>query len=158
MIVIADTSPINYLVLIEAIEVLPELFGEVIIPQAVFVELNHPKASQTVRNFIADKPKWLKVVNVNVPPNSGLENLDYGEREAIYLAELQKADLVVIDERKGFQEAERRNLIVVGTLFVLESAAENGLLDLKEAIEKLKKTSFRIAPKILEEILDRFYK
>jgi len=54
-----------------------------------------------------------------------------------------------------YTEAVKRNLPVVGTLFVLELAAENNLLDLSKAIEKLRQTSFRVSPKLLTEILER---
>ena len=50
MVVIADTSPLNYLVLIEQAEVLPNLFGAVVIPQSVLEELRHPSAPQAVRS------------------------------------------------------------------------------------------------------------
>lgn len=58
-VVVADTTPLNYLVLIERIEVLHLLFGEVIIPEAVLTELRHPKAPIAVT-------AWLQ----NLPPGS----------------------------------------------------------------------------------------
>lgn len=155
MIVIADTSPINYLLLIDAIDILPQLFGEVTIPRAVFTELKHEKASSAVREFTTHSPDWLKIVSIQVPSGSGLEKLDYGEQEAIYLAERINADLLIIDERKGFREARDRNLRAVGTLFVLEQAAENGLVDLAKAFEKLEQTNFYVSPELLREILGR---
>lgn len=155
MIVIADTSPINYLILIEALDVLPRLFGEITIPEAVFIELKNEKASAKIRAFTEEPPDWLRIVSVEVPPGSGLEKLDYGEREAIYLAERDKADLLIIDDRKGFKAAVARNLLPVGTLFVLEQAAEAGLVDLAEAFGKLEKTNFYVSSELLREILER---
>ena len=38
MIVISDTSPLNYLILIECIDVLPQLYGRVVIPEGVLAE------------------------------------------------------------------------------------------------------------------------
>ena len=52
MIVVADTSPLNYLVLIDEVDLLPALFGEVLIPQAVFQELKHPKTPAKVQQWI----------------------------------------------------------------------------------------------------------
>ncbi|HZL56025.1 MAG TPA: hypothetical protein VFC21_03025 [Bryobacteraceae bacterium] len=54
--VIADTSPINYLLLIGYIHILPALFDRVILPALVRDELNHPKAPLAVRNWIAAPP------------------------------------------------------------------------------------------------------
>lgn len=155
MIVIADTSPINYLVVIGEIDILPKLFVEVIIPQAVFDELNHEQAPTIVRDFINRKFSWLKIRKTEKSAESGLEKLGRGERQAIILAEKLKPDFLIIDERAGYTEAIKRNLPVVGTLFILELAAENNLLDLSEAIGSLKQTSFRVSPKILQEILER---
>jgi predicted nucleic acid-binding protein len=42
MVVVADTSPINYLILIDQIEILPRLYAGVIIPSAILEELKHP--------------------------------------------------------------------------------------------------------------------
>ncbi len=153
MIVIADTSPINYLILIEAIDILPKLFGDVIVPRAVYNELNHVKAPEDVKYFIANLPVWLRIEDVDLPSDTGFDDLDYGEREAIYLAEQIKADLLLIDEKKGFKVARERELNAVGTLFILEQAAKRKIIDLAEAFEKLRKTSFHISPILLDEIL-----
>ena len=59
--VIADTGPINYLVLIGNIDLLPVLFEKVILPSAVQAELTDPDAPPSVRNWIADPPAWLDV-------------------------------------------------------------------------------------------------
>lgn len=155
MIVIADTSPINYLIVIGEIDILPILFEDVIIPQAVFDELSHEKASIIVNDFIANKPPWLKVETVEISTDAELAKLGRGEREAIILAEKLKVDFLVIDERAGYTEAIRRNLPAVGTLFILELAAKDNLLDLRTSVERLVKTSFRISPNVIKKILDR---
>jgi predicted nucleic acid-binding protein len=86
MIVVADTSPLNYLVLIDEINLLPAIFGQVLLPQAVFQELGHPKTSPRVRQWVADLPAWLEVRTVVSVADAGLLRLDPGEREAIQLA------------------------------------------------------------------------
>ena len=62
MIVVSDTSPINYLLLIELIDVLPRLFGRVIIPQAVFAELGSHAAPQPVHEWASNLPDWLRFI------------------------------------------------------------------------------------------------
>ena len=52
MIIVSDTSPINYLVLIGEIEVLQKLAGQVIIPQAVYRELQDPHTPQQVKDWL----------------------------------------------------------------------------------------------------------
>jgi hypothetical protein len=75
-----------------------------------------------------DPTRWLQPRQIAVPPNPGLTERDPGEREAIALAEALRADALIIDE-KGRREAERRKLRVIGTVRVLDDAAEAGLLD-----------------------------
>jgi len=86
MIVVADTSPLNYLLLIEEINLLPAIFGHVLLPPAVLHELQHPKASPIVRQWAASLPMWLEVRPVAPAVIPELMALDAGEREAIQLA------------------------------------------------------------------------
>ena len=153
MIVISDTSPLNYLILIDYQDVLPTLFGQIIIPQAVLNELQHAKTPEKIKNWIATKPTWLEVRNVRVSPINKLENLDYGEREAIFLAEELGADAILIDEKDGRREAAKLGFITIGTLSVLDRAAETGLISFTEAIDKLRKTPFREPKQIVEALL-----
>jgi predicted nucleic acid-binding protein len=114
MIVVADTTPLRYLVVIERQHLLPALYGRVLIPPAVADELNHENAPAVVRAWLAAQPSWLEIRR----PIHALEpavDLDNGEQEAIALAEEVAADLLLIDEWDGRMEAERRHLRVVGT-------------------------------------------
>ncbi len=54
MIIISDTSPINYLVLIDEADLLEKLYQSIIIPSSVFAELNHHKTSLKVRNWLKE--------------------------------------------------------------------------------------------------------
>lgn len=83
MIVISDTSPINYLILIGEIDILEELFGRVIIPRAVFSELQHSKAPQPVKEWIANAASWLEVKQADASVFSPSKRIGDGEREAI---------------------------------------------------------------------------
>jgi predicted nucleic acid-binding protein len=60
-VVVADTGPLNYLVLIDAIDVLPKLFDKIIIPRAVCDELLHKGTSEAVRAWMAQDRSWLEV-------------------------------------------------------------------------------------------------
>ena len=151
MIVISDTSPIHYLVLIDAIDVLPSLFGEVLIPTAAHGELLHAHAPLPVRQWAATPPPWLTISpTLNVNPQLPL---GIGEAEAISLAEEMSASLVLMDDRRARREAEARGLAVAGTIAVLEHAAKRNLLQLATAIGKLRQTNFHIAEEILQRAL-----
>jgi len=155
MIVVADTSPICYLLLINCIELLPQLYNQVLIPQAVQQELADRRSPMVVRDWINQPPGWLVIQTVSPLGLDELDNLDPGERAAIMLAEQQGADLVVIDERLGRQVAVSRGLRVTGVLGVLDEAARQNLVDFSEVIARLQQTSFRANSALIQSLLQQ---
>ena len=155
MIVIADTTPLNYLCLIGRQELLHQLFGQVIIPQAVFDELCANKTPDVVRQWVASRPLWIEVKSVTLLPDLTLMRLDLGERQAILLAQELHADLLIADDRAARNEATKRNLPAAGTLGVLELAAEKGLIDFPQILIQLKQTSFYISESLEELFVER---
>lgn len=153
MIVVSDTSPINYLVLIGEIELLFHLFGKVIIPKAVLDESRKQGTPETVKDWANHYPDWLKIQNAAQIDRT--INLGAGERETISLAKEINADLVLIDDRKARKAAIERGLNVAGTINILESASKSGLVDLPTVFQKLQQTNFRIAPVLIVKILKR---
>ena len=123
MIVVADTSPLNDLILIGNIDLLPALYKLVVIPPAVREELSHKDAPAAVRQWIADQPLWLQVREPLSLPGLLSPNLDSGEREAICVALDTKPHLILIDEAAGREAAESVDLPVIGTLGVLTAAS-----------------------------------
>lgn len=151
MIVIADTSCICYLILLDCIELLPQLYGGVTIPNAVYLELQAPNAPTQVRQWIQNYPQWLTVKSVEIPIDSELKKLDPGETEAIILAERLQADLLIVDDRFARIIARKRGLTITGLLGVLYDAALSGKIDLAKKFEALRNTSFFVNPKLLVE-------
>jgi predicted nucleic acid-binding protein len=150
--VVADTSPLNYLILISETGVLPALFTTVFVPPAVAAELNHPKASEKVRQWIAAPPQWIQ----QRQPLSVLETagLGAGERQAIALAEEIRADTVLIDDGAARRFASNRGLRVLGVVGLLELAASEGLCDLAACFARLQQTNFRVDRNLLAEVLE----
>jgi len=152
--VISDTSPLRYLVLIGAADLLPAIYTEVLIPQAVADELNQPATPDSVQHWFANRPAWLEVVPLTAPSTSlPLPDLGSGEHDAILLALHLKADLLLMDDREGVEEARRLSLTVTGTLGVLDRAAERGLIELAAVFARLRQTNFRIDPSLLDRLL-----
>jgi predicted nucleic acid-binding protein len=145
MIVISDTSPINYLVLIGEIDLLTTLYGEIIIPPIVFNELTADGSPIEVKNWLANKPDWLVVKSTEFEPSKTFFGLDAGESEAIQLAKELKADLLIMDEKQGRKIAKEQGLKIVGVIGILASAIKQNIIDADEIIQKLEKTSFRFA-------------
>jgi predicted nucleic acid-binding protein len=153
MIVVADTSPINYLVLIEEIDVLTKMYGTVVIPRMVCEELLRPSGPEIVRAWISQPPNWLEVRAPLTAPDESLARLDAGERDAIVLAGELHADQLIVDDREGRRCAKERGILVIGTLGVLREAALLGLLNLRIAVDRLRATNFYVAPEVLKHLL-----
>jgi predicted nucleic acid-binding protein len=156
MLVVADTSPLHYLVLIQHDAVLPALYERVAIPPAVLADLQHSRTPALVRAWAAHRPAWLEVRQPGqVLDARRFPRLGAGEREAIALARELQAPLLLIDDADGRAEAERQALTATGTLGILEAAAIHGLIDLPVALTQLQATTFRARPELFQDLLTR---
>ncbi len=155
MIVIADTSPLNYLILIDKVNLLHILYGEITIPEAVFTELQATKTPDKVKEWIVQRPKWLRIQKVTNVLDEQLQGLHLGEAEAIALAEELNAAGIIIDEKEGRKIALERGLTVTGLLGVLRDASSRDLINLKEALDNLEKTAFRVSPTLVQELIEQ---
>lgn len=95
--VVSDSGPIHYLILCEAIEILPKLHGGVVIPPTVEQELTHSHTPAIVSQWIQAPPVWISVQRPSEPHSS--IHLGLGEREAIALAAQLKATRLLVDDR-----------------------------------------------------------
>jgi predicted nucleic acid-binding protein len=158
VIVVSDTSPLNYLVLIDHVFLLERLFGAVVAPTAVAAELASDKAPLEVRKFVLRPPAWFSVKQpspeiVEIVRQTS-SNLGAGELEAISLAKELHAQLLLADERRATKEArEKHQLRVTGVLGVLEVAAILELADLQEAVGRLERTNYRMPSNVLMQML-----
>ena len=155
--VIADTGPLNYLILIGYIDLLPVLFERVVLPTTVQSELATSKAPPFVRNWIANLPAWLEVRDAPLSQgeDASLKGIDAGEKAAIQLAVSLHADLLLMDDRKGVNAAQRKGLRVTGTLGILDLAAQRGMADFAQAVELLRQTNFRVPHSLLDALLEK---
>jgi predicted nucleic acid-binding protein len=129
VLVVSDTSPLHYLILIGRAHILFQLYGRIVVPRAVLAELTVPSAPDLVRGFVAQCPEWLEIhPPAESEPFPGSEELDLGEREAIALSLHLRADLLLIDERAGYRRAAEAGIPVAGLLRVLATAGSSGLL------------------------------
>ncbi len=159
MIVISDTSTITNLAAIDHLKLLPQLYNQVTIPEAVYRELADvdPPVPGTLEAQTAD---WLKVRKViNREAVERLQNevrLDPGESEAIALALELNANLLLIDERRGRAEADRLGVKITGLLGILVEAKQRSLIvAVKPLIDALIATSdFRVSLALYNQILD----
>jgi predicted nucleic acid-binding protein len=115
---VADSGPVQHLVLCEAIGVVPQLYGRLVIPSAVARELSHLQTPPEVKSWIKALPRW---ATIEFP--KGIEptaRLGLGEREAIALAYELKATQLLVDDRAARRIAVERGLAITGTIGILE--------------------------------------
>jgi predicted nucleic acid-binding protein len=155
-VVVADATPLHYLILIDAVDVLPRLFEQIHIPMVVRDELMRKATPLAVRTWMQQLPNWLEILPdpVSAFEDSALAGLDHGEQAAIALAESIQADLLLIDDRAGANFARHRGLAVIGTLGVLDLASRANLIRLRDAFVRLQNTNFRYPPSLMEILLD----
>lgn len=152
-VVVSDTSPLHYLILCNAENILPHLFQQIVIPPTVFRELQQPNTPPPVRQWANALPKW---VAVQSPKTTNLDlNVDAGELEAICLAREIHADAVLMDDRAGRNAAIHCGLAVVGTIGLLEQAATRGLIEFSSTLARLRQTNARLDPELIRAALAR---
>jgi len=152
--VIANTTPLISLASIGKLELLKDIFGEIIIAEAVYNEI---KAKQGYGYSEIDTD-YIKVQSIKgiVYRDFLLNQLDLGETETIILAKEIDADFVIIDENIAYKIAKSSELNVVRTLSILLRAKEKGLIPalkplLDEMIIKGRWYSQRVYKIILEQ-------
>jgi predicted nucleic acid-binding protein len=156
MIVVADTSPLNYLIRLGHPDVFQKIYGRVLVPHAVLIEMQHPEAPSEVLAWASAPPVWIEERQVQQIAGSLAAELGAGEREAISLALEVDADVLLIDERAGRQEAEARHIEVAGTLAVLLQASLRGYFDFPEALKQLRRYGFRASQAVEAVMLARY--
>ena len=129
--VIANTTPLIALANIDRLELLHELYGTIIVPQAVIDEMIREPARQRVRDAV-----WIKVEEIQDPSQKDFfrARLHAGEVEVMILAREQKADLVIMDDNAAKKTAKFLGLHVTGTLGILLKAKREGYLEKVEPI------------------------
>lgn len=156
MIVVANTTPLIGLASIQRFDVLNQIFGEIIIAQAVFDEIMNTGGRKKTAQHEVSTSTWLHVRSIQdrLAVEVLLDELDLGEAETIVLAREINADWVIMDEKKGRQKLTQMGFNKIGTLGVLIQAKEIGLLpSIKPELEKLQKNGFSLSQTVIESVL-----
>jgi len=156
LIVVSDTSPILNLARIGRLDLLPLLYHQVLMPSAVYEELIRSKSDLPPAIDLASQP-WLIVATPNDRKRIQelCEHLDFGEAEAIVLAMELRADLLLVDERRGRRIASAAGLAITGLLGVVAAAKRAGLIDsARPMLDELIQTArFWIGADLYAEVL-----
>jgi hypothetical protein len=155
VIVVSDTTCLNYLARLGLQSVLPGLFGQVIVPPAVATELAAGLAAHAELDSLLHAP-WLEIhaLQDNATAGSLASQLDLGEAEAITLAHELNA-LLLMDDLPGRKRAAGMNLQVIGTFGVLAAATQKGMIHrLKPVLDRLvNELGFRASEDLIRKTL-----
>lgn len=139
MLAVSNTSPICNLAVIGRLDFLARRYGVVQIPPAVANELEalrHPSASKHIHSALSEG--WLRVTVPPLVPALSIP-LDPGETEAIALALHLKADVLLLDEKRGREAARKVGLIVAGALGELVHGKHAGWIpSVRDEIHRLR--------------------
>jgi uncharacterized protein len=142
---IADTSPIQYLYQTNLLDLLPNIYGEILIPQAVNQEL----AAGRVQGVALPNPSDLSWIRVCCPQNTAIlpdiTELGLGERESLALAMEMTDSLLILDDGLARRYARQLGLRFTGTLGVPIKAKQTGkLTTVSPVLDQLNQLRFRL--------------
>jgi predicted nucleic acid-binding protein len=143
--VVSNTSPISYLHRLDRLTLLRDLFGTVLVPDAVEQELSRGRAL----GFDLPDPRLVPWMQVRAAPAANFENLGAGEAAALSLAVNLPGALVLLDDLPARKRAAALSLNFTGTVGLLIKAKSDGLLTLiRPELERLQVLGFRMSPAI----------
>ncbi|MFU8866626.1 DUF3368 domain-containing protein [Natronococcus sp.] len=153
--VVADTSPLLNLALIDRLELLRSQFRSITVPKAVRTELLAGEDGHERLESLLES----EFVTTAQPRRTDLvrelrAELDGGEAAAIALAIEREAELVLIDERDGRQVARRHDLQVTGIVGILLKAARHDRIELEPALDSLRDVGFWIGDELYQQAID----
>lgn len=158
MIVVSDTSALTALFLVQQLELLPNLYGTVIVPTAVMDELLLLETDLKYDLSTVKSATWLSTVSIKDEPlfQKYRRVLDEGESQALVLAKELAADLLLIDEMRGRAVAKAEGIPHTGVLGILLSAKAQGLLTAVQPVMNDLKTfaNFYISEQLYKRVLD----
>lgn len=161
MIVVSDTTPLISFLKIERLDLLEKLFGDVLIPEAVFQELIADGRFKQEADQIKQK-QFIIVQPIKNPESVSVlkraTGLDQGESEAIVLTDEMNADILLMDEAKGRAISAQMGFRIMGTIGVLIAAYEENELtgnEVRACVERLQSAGRHIGKRHYQMLLGK---
>ena len=164
MLVVADATPLISLMKIGRLNLLERLFGQIVIPEAVYSELttNVAFAAEVCQ---IEECSFIKRVSVSdnksVDMLRRVTGLDLGESEAIVYADVNGANILLIDESKGRRIAQTMGLKIMGTLGMFLEAFYKGILtsdEIEADMIRLRKSNRYIGDDLIQYVREKISK
>jgi predicted nucleic acid-binding protein len=153
--VISNSSPLQYLYQADVLDLLPALFGQVCVPEAVVAELEEGRRRSVSLPTLAEL-SWLQVRTVrNRTLLPLVTHLGDGEKEVLALGRELSDALLLLDDRDARRHAHALELEISGTLGVLLLAKERGILDaVRPVLDRLQALRFRLDARTRQSVLE----
>jgi predicted nucleic acid-binding protein len=153
MILIADTSALIALSICDSLQLLDEIFTEVIVPERVYIEAiksNKPEAKK-LELYLQEK-----VIKVDMEDFIYLDGyVDAGETEAMKLYKTLSAHKLLIDDKRGRKVAKLNDIDVIGSLGILIHAKQSGLIkEVKPRLNKIVNSAIYLDSSLIESVLE----
>ena len=152
--VVVNSTPLIILGNIDGLKILQELYGEIIIPRAVFEEVTNKDDDAKLK--LSQNLSWIKVLEVQDKSNRKMyqAKLHDGEVEVMMLSNEISADLLIIDDNAAKKTAKFLGFTVTGTLGVILKAKSEGIIpQVKPILDEILRQGFYISSKLIETIL-----
>ena len=160
MIIVSDTTPLMTLLKCDHLDLLKKMYGSVLIPSAVYNELTDNPLYEQEAQIIKDCD-FLEVKEITnkerIRTLQSSTGLDLGETEALVLAEITNADLLLMDEVMGRMIAKEMGFTIAGAIGILIAAKTEGLLssdEIKITVSKLRSSGQHIGEPLLKKLLE----
>ena len=150
--VVVNTTPFIALRHVNRLEILKELYGQVIIPDAVYREIS-VKSDSVCKKMVDEALDWIHIESIQDQLAKAMykTQLHDGEVEVMILSKELAADVVIIDDANAKKHAKYLGLPVTGTLGVLIKAKQNGFIkELKPILLQLKEKGIYISQNLVE--------
>lgn len=156
MIIVSDTSALGNLAIVNHLWLLQSIYGKVLIPDVVAQELSNAPRPEIQAVLSLDWIETKAIVDLAMANTLQQDqNLDPGESYAIVLALEQQADELLMDERRGRQEATKLGIPIIGILGILLIAKQRQLIPKVQPIldALIQQASFRVSSALYTQIL-----
>jgi predicted nucleic acid-binding protein len=149
--IVCNAGPLISLARIGRLDLLPALFGEVIVPPAVHQEVTSDDSLPGARGLA--QADWLKIAELHnrTDVERLLSSLDAGEAEVLILA--RQLDIpAAMDEKRGRRLASELGVLQTGTVGILLAAKQAGLVPfIRPLLDQLMAKGIRLSSRLYEE-------
>ncbi len=153
MILIADSSALIALSVCDSLPFLDQLFNQVVVPEAVYFEVikaNKPEA-KALEQYLQNKVRKVDMSHFIYLDG----NADAGETEAMLLYKQKSADKLLINDKRGKKIAKINGINTIGSLGILLSAKQAGLLTaIKPKVEAIANSRVYLSKGLINIVLE----